>query len=160
MPDSKTPKASRPHVPGYGIPESLDGILPWSWVESRMRSPKNYWVATVRPDGRPHSVPVWGVWVEGILYFGGGPDTVWSRNLAASPQVVVHLESGDEVVIFEGTVDRINDPDHPKVSQLDDAYEKKYNMRHGTPFWILQPRVVFAWSKYPDDTTRFKFDGV
>src|SRR3990172_9478444 len=123
MADPRIPKASRPHVPGYGIPESTDGMLAWSWVEERMAKPKNYWVATTRPDGRPHTVPVWGVWVDGTLHFGGGPDTVWSRNLAANPNVAVHLESGSEVIIFEGVVERITDPHHPKVARLDDAYE-------------------------------------
>lgn len=156
--NSLEPQASRPHIPGYGIPTTIKGILPWSHVGERMERSRNYWVGTVRPDGRPHVVPVWGVWLDGTLYFGGGPDTLWSRNLAATPQVAVHLESGDDVVILEGTVERITDPAHPLVSRIDDAYEAKYHMRHGTPFWVLRPQVAFAWSKFPDNTTRWRLD--
>lgn len=152
------PRPSRPYIPGYGIPTNIEGTLPWSHVGERMERSRNYWVGTVRPDGRPHVVPVWGVWLDGTLYFGGGPDTRWSRNLAISPQVAVHLESGDDVVILEGSVERITDPDHPLVTRLDDAYEAKYHMRHGIPFWVLRPRIAFAWSKFPDNTTRWVFN--
>lgn len=153
------PRPGRPIMPeGYGIPKSMQGILPWSHVGERLSQARNYWVGTMRPDGRPHAVPVWGVWVEGTLYFGGGPTTRWSRNLAAHPQVVVHLESGDDVVILEGTVDRIANPQHPLLSKIDDAYEAKYNMRHGIPLWVLRPEVAFAWNKFPDNMTRWLFD--
>lgn len=157
LPNKPEPQASRPHIPGYGIPASIEGVLPWSHVEERMASSRNYWVGTVRPDGRPHVVPVWGVWVEGTLYFGGGPETRWSRNLAANPQVAVHLESGDDVVIVEGSVEQITDPNHPLATRIDDAYEAKYAMRHGLPCWVLRPRLAFAWSKFPDNTTRWRF---
>ncbi|HVE92203.1 MAG TPA: pyridoxamine 5'-phosphate oxidase family protein [Actinomycetota bacterium] len=145
----------RPHIPGYGIPEHLEGLLPWDHVARRMEGSRHYWVSTCRPDGRPHAMPVWGVWVEGTLYFGGGPQTVWSRNLAANPLVCVHLESGDDVVVLEGSVDRITEASHPMMSRIDDAYEAKYEMRHGPPIWVLRPTVAFAWTKFPDDMTRW-----
>lgn len=151
------PAPSRPYVPEYGIPESVEGTLPWEHVVAQMEQSRNYWIVTTKPDGQPHAVPVWGVWVDGTLVFGGGPQTRWSRNLATNPKVAVHLESGDDVVIFEGTVARINDPDHPMVAHVDDAYEAKYDMRHGTPFWVLQPRVAFAWRSFPNDATRWVF---
>lgn len=152
-----TPQPGRPYVPGYGIPTSIEGVLPWSHIIERMSQARNYWVGTTGSGGQPHTVPVWGVWLEDTLYFGGGPGTRWSRNLAANPQVAVHLESGDDVVILEGVVERITDPAHPLVKSIDDAYEAKYDMRHGTPLWVLRPRLVFAWSKFPDNATRWQF---
>ena len=92
------------------------------------------------------------------LYFGGGPRTRWSRNLAANPRVAVHLESGDDVVILEGEVDRIDDPQQPLLAEIDDAYEEKYDMRHGPPVWVLRPRVVLAWSEFPTNATRWRFE--
>ena len=58
------PRSGRPHMPGYGIlgPDGGTGLLPWSWAEERLRDSRNYWLATVRPDGRPHVMPVWAVW--------------------------------------------------------------------------------------------------
>lgn len=45
---------------------------------------------------------MWGVWLDGVLYFGTGAGSVKARNLAANPALVVHLESGDKAVIMEG----------------------------------------------------------
>ena len=56
----------RPHIPGYGIPTHTEGLLPWSFALERLEKARNYWVATTRPDGRPHTVPVWGVLVDGV----------------------------------------------------------------------------------------------
>jgi len=149
------PTPTRPIVKDYGIPEDEEGLLNWDFVDERMANARNYWVATVEVNGRPHTVPVWGIWRNNILYFGGGPDTRWSRNVAQNQEVVVHLESGDEVVIFEGSVQRIQDAE--LMAPIDDLYEEKYKIRHGPPIWILTPRVVFAWGTYPTTTTRWLF---
>lgn len=155
-----TPAASRPHIPGYGIPTTVEGTLPWSHVEAQLKAARNYWVSSTRPDGRPHARPVWGVYVNGMVYFGGSPEVRWARNLAQNPAVVVHLESGDQVVILEGTVEKHTEENTSAelLTQIDDAYEAKYNMRHGTPVWQLKPHVAFAWTRFPDDTTRWKFE--
>ena len=68
---------------GYGLlPESEGkGLLPWNWVTERLERSRNYWIATTRPDGRPHVMPVWGVWMEDALYFGTDPASVKGRNI-------------------------------------------------------------------------------
>lgn len=140
----------------YGIPEALEGSLPWSHVVERLERATEYWVATASPDGAPLARPTWGAWVDGVLYFGGGPRTRWSRNLAANPRASVHLESGTDVVIVEGRVGRLTDPGDPVVAAADDVYEAKYGMRHGIPLWVLRPDVVFAWTDFPADATRWR----
>lgn len=160
MTDSKVtvPDASLPvNVEDYGFPESRDKLLPWEFVSERMAKARNYWICTVSPDGQPHVVPVWGVWVDNVLHFGGAPYTRWARNLEANPTVTVHLEDGTEVVIFEGRVTRITEADDPRLTAIDDAYEVKYDMRHGPPIWILHPRKVLAW-KTMDTVTRWLFE--
>lgn len=151
---------SRPYIAHaeYGVPKTIKGTLPWSHAVERLQKSKNYWIGTVSPEGKPHTMPTWGVWVDNTLYFGGGPQTRWSRNLAENPAVAVHLESGDDVIALEGTVGRITDPNDPEVKSIDDAYEAKYGMRHGIPLWMLRPQVVFAWTKFPNDMTRWKFN--
>jgi hypothetical protein len=64
------PVASRPHVPGYGISQSLDGLLSWSEVEKSLEAARSYWLVTTSVDGSPHSRPVDGIWLDGVLYFG------------------------------------------------------------------------------------------
>jgi Pyridoxamine 5'-phosphate oxidase len=152
------PVADRPYIahPEYGVPKSTKDLLRWSWVAERLASAQNLWICTTSPDGAPHVRPTWGVFVDDTICFGGGPETRWSRNLRANPEVTVHLESGTDVVIAEGRVDRITDSDDPRMTAIDDAYEQKYKMRHGAPMWLLAPRVVLAWSSFPKDMTRFR----
>ena len=75
--------------------------LGWDEVAERFAAARNWWVATAGPSG-PHAVPVWGVAVEGALCFYGDAGSVRSRNLAADPRVVLHLESGEQVLIVHG----------------------------------------------------------
>lgn len=90
----------------------------------------NYWIGTTRPDGRPHAVPVWGVWLDEDFYFEGGPDTRRGRNLAANPAVGIHVERGDEVAILEGTVEQIAGPDQALADNLVEAFDAKYGPKY------------------------------
>ena len=95
--------AGRPRFPrAYGIPAAEDGLLPWSWAGERLDGSRNYWVATTKPDGAPHAMPVWGLWLDGAFVFSTSPESRKGRNLARDPRVVVHVESGEEVVVLEG----------------------------------------------------------
>lgn len=57
---AEEPTPSRPHMPGYGLPNGSEGLMPWSWAEERLQGSHNYWLATVRPDGRPHLMVIGG----------------------------------------------------------------------------------------------------
>jgi hypothetical protein len=121
----QNPDPQRPYFgKTYGIDPSPAGLLPWSWVTEQMARSRNYWIGSTRPDGRPHIAPVWGVWLDGVLYFSTDRSSRKSRNLAVNPQVVVHLESGDDVVILEGVVDELRDLELYK--QVARAYNTKY----------------------------------
>ena len=87
-------------------------------MTERMAEAQNYWVCTVSPDGQPHSTPVWGLWLDDRLYFGGGPQTRRNRNLAENPAVCVHLESGSDVVILHGDAQVLREPDLSLVTRL------------------------------------------
>lgn len=154
------PIVDRPYIAHkeYGVPSHREGLISWSEVAARFEDEKNYWVATVTADGAPMARPVWGVFVDDTICFGGGPKTKWSQNLLRDPRVSVHLESGTEVVIAEGTAERLTDADDPRLPAIDDAYEVKYEMRHGPPVWLLRPSLVLAWNNFPHDMTRFRFE--
>jgi hypothetical protein len=154
--DPVNARRTRPFVEdSYGIPDDDTGMLPWSHVVERLIPLRNYWLSTTRPDGRPHAMPVWGVWVDGYLHFGGGRGTRKAKNLARNPHVSIHTEDGDDVVIIEGIVEEVVDAD--AQVRIDDAYEEKYDMRHGTPVWRVRPVRVFAWTSFPGDTTCWRF---
>ena len=135
---------------------------------ARLRASTIYWIATTRPDGRPHSMPVWGVWVDEALWFGTYGQKV--RNLAHVPYAVAHIESGEDVAIIEGPVERLELADAPAAVTA--AYREKYvDPTTGEPFelqaaaesgddsWLykLRPRVGHAWVEgaYLETQTRW-----
>jgi general stress protein 26 len=151
-----TPRRRRPDFdPGYGISTDDEGMFPWSWAEERLEASRNYWIVTASADGEPSAVPVWGVWAAGAVYFGTSPSSRKGRNLARDPRVVVHLESGDEVVILHGEAEVVEVDD-----SILDAYEAKYGYRPpSTQLYRLQPARALAWleADYPRTATRFDF---
>src|SRR5713226_6503440 len=126
------PCASRPIMPqDYGVPDQDDGMLPWSWAVERLERARLYWFSTVRADGRPHAMPAWALWIDGGLYFEGGPDTVRMRNIAARPNVVVQVhDQGDEVVIVEGLGGAGGRPSAELARELADGFAAKYGESH------------------------------
>ena len=142
-------------------------MLPWSHVSERMQAAHNYWIATTSPGGRPHATPVWGVWVDETFYFDGSPKTRRGRDLAANPAVAVHLENGTDVVILEGEAHQVHHPDRALTTRLAAAYSAKYaalGYEPGPDSWDsgglyrLRPRLAFAWTQFPTDATRWRFD--
>src|SRR3712207_1662955 len=126
-----------------------------------MAEARNYWVATVRPDGRPHATPVWGLWVDGAFYFGVAPATRKARNLLKNPNVVVHLEGGEDMVIVEGVAEVVRDPDPGLVERLFASSKAKSEAgsRDVEGSYVVRPRVAFAWSAgSPSTYTRWVFD--
>jgi PPOX class probable F420-dependent enzyme len=158
------PQPGRPAMPaGYGIQAEPDGLLTWNWAAERLARARNYWLATARPDGRPHVAPVWGIWLDGAVMFGTHRRSLKGRNLARNPYLVLHLESGDEVVILEGVVEELTAPGG--FQRYADAYAAKYDFRPepGGPddvTYRLQPQVALAWleSDFPRTATRWLFD--
>ncbi len=78
-------------------------LVTWGEVVARFDAARNAWFGTVDPAGGPHAVPIWTASVDEVLYVFGERRSVKFRNIAVNPHVVVHLESGDEVVIVRGS---------------------------------------------------------
>lgn len=142
------PKAGRPFMPGYGIPDTdaHQGLLSWSWAHARLERSHNYWLATVRPDGRPHVMPVWGLWLDGSFLFSTGRQSRKARNLATNAHCVVCTEQAEEAVILEGKVHRVSDT--VLVEKFCEGYLAKYNwdMRAmlEEPIYRVEPVAAFG----------------
>jgi hypothetical protein len=162
--------SDRPEVPtGYGVPEDQEGLLKWSLVESRLKESLNYWVATTRPDGRPHVIPRWGVWMDGRFWYDGAVDTIHVRNLNHNPACVLHLEDGSQAVMVEGRSNAADPPDLDLGTALAAEFSAKYAMLGYAPkpdSWqgrdagglrVMAPVKAMAWFDFPTDMTRFRF---
>lgn len=162
--DTLSLRVDRPHAPSvYGFSRAAGPLLDWAQVEARLRTAENYWLATVSPDGRPHVTPIWGVWVEGMLYFSGFPTARWVRNLAANSAVTAHLESGEEVVIVEGLAEDVV-TDAALGERIVAAWDAKYGRLAPEPatdgVLRLRPRTARAWTDAETfaDATRWTWE--
>lgn len=160
------PIRSRPTMPdGYGVPEHDEGLLDWSWAVERLTTARNYWFCTTRPDGRPHAMPAWAAWVDGALYFDGSPETRRARNLAQNSAIVVHLESGDEVVVLEGEAVYIPGAERGLAERLAAALAAKYAPTYEPSpdtwneggLWSVRPTAAFGWTQFPANVTRWRW---
>jgi pyridoxine/pyridoxamine 5'-phosphate oxidase len=165
------PRASRPYWPD-ALETSKDpttGLKPWSWALERLEKSHNYWVATSRPDGRPHLMLVWGVWWEDAFWFSTGLRTRKARNLAAEPHCVIGTEQADEAVILEGIAQDITD--RAVWKQVVQVYNRKYGGDVGplletssSCVFRVRPEVAFAQDEhaenFSDALTRWNFPEV
>jgi hypothetical protein len=156
------PKVSRPRMPdGYGVPDDMKDALSYDHVRERMAAARNYWVASVNPNGRPHARPIWGGWIDDLLYLEGSPETRTMRNITDQGWASVNLDSGDEVVVVEGPVEVVGKMEPALFQRLADQMEgkyKSYRPESGDGMRRLTPKKVFAWTSFPKDVTRWTFE--
>ena len=163
------PRASHPYWPDALSKSSDDtsNLKPWSWALERLERSHNYWIATSRPDRRPHLMLVWGIWWQDAFWFSTGPRTRKARNIAAFPHVVIATEKADEAVILEGTAEEITD--RTVWKKLAKVYNEKYGgdvepllMASDGCVFRVQPQVAFAQDEHAEDfaeaVTRWLFE--
>lgn len=151
-------------MPGsYGVKRTSEGMVSWSSANGRLTKAHNYWLVTSQPSGKAHAAPVWGLWLGGFFWFSTDPSSRKGRDIAKNRNVVLHLESGDDVVIVEGVADRLPSSE-PFLSRLVDSYEKKYGFRLDTNsssygVYRVKPRAAYAWleKNFPKSATRWIF---
>jgi pyridoxamine 5'-phosphate oxidase-like protein len=134
-----------------------------------------YWLATTRPDGRPHVAGIGALWVDGKIYFVSGMRTRKSRNLAANPRCVLSVSLPGIDLVFEGTAIRV--ADRPTLLRLakryaaqgwpasvsGSAFTAEYSAPSaGPPPWnlyVVKPSTAFGVaSSDPPGATRWRFE--
>ena len=146
-------------MPGYGVSESREGVLPWSWALTRIENSRNHFIASTRPDGRPHVMPVWGVWCDDRYVFSTGITTVKSKNLLRQPAIAVTFEDEKYAVVLEGIAEITPLADVPGFV---DAYKEKYEyeIKEG-PVWSVVPTCAFAFvedDSFAQTATKWMWD--
>jgi nitroimidazol reductase NimA-like FMN-containing flavoprotein (pyridoxamine 5'-phosphate oxidase superfamily) len=160
------PKADRPFAPGYGIvgPEDGKGLLPWTWVARKMNRSHTFWLATIHAaHGRPHVMPVWGVWLDDAFFLSTGRKSRKGQNLAANPACTVTNDDGEEAVIVEGQASQVEDA--AALERIASDYKKKYKMDPrgmGEPIFMVRPKTVFGFieKSFPKSATRWRFENL
>jgi nitroimidazol reductase NimA-like FMN-containing flavoprotein (pyridoxamine 5'-phosphate oxidase superfamily) len=159
--------ASRPYMPGYGIagPGVGTGLLPWSWAHERLAASHDYWLATVRPDGRSHLMPVWAVWNGESLWFSSARGSRKATNLRAHPRCSIATDNAYQPVVVEGDAVEVTDPE--LLRHALDLENAKYGTDYGdemidsaTNSWFrLRPIVVFSLDEndFTGSPTRWSF---
>ncbi|WP_274560797.1 pyridoxamine 5'-phosphate oxidase family protein [Streptomyces spiramyceticus] len=150
----------------FGVQMQSGELLPWTWAVERLAAARTYWIATTRPDGRPHTRPVWGVWLEDGFWFSTG--SVARLSLPRNPEISVHLDDGDRPVIVEGTAEAVSEV--RALARFVAAYNPKYDwdiaatddgVADGSgaagPAFRVRPRLVFGWDSDMRAPTRWRF---
>lgn len=98
--------------------------IPWAEARGRLEQADGYWLATARPDGRPHVRPILAVWADGALHFSTSPVARKGKNLVrGSPCVIATGGPGLDLVV-EGDAVRVTDD--ATLRRVAEAYASKY----------------------------------
>lgn len=147
---AQEPKGSRPKMPSYGLADADggSGLMPWSWATDRLIKSHNYYLATTRPDDRPHVMPIWGLWMDDSFYFSTGRQSRKARNLMANPNCVICTEKLNESLIVEGTAEEVEAVSLPAT--IAEAYFAKYGWKLDPamgPIFRVRPMIVFGFDE-------------
>ena len=117
--------------------------MSWTQAAGLFSIAHNYYLSIVRADGRPHVMPIWGVWSGGAFYFSTGRQSRKSTNLSLNPNCVVWPENASEAVILEGTAKEVGE--RSLRSRFVAVYKKKYDWDMSDtkePIYEDRPSVV------------------
>ena len=138
-------------------PATLDSSQPKdAHIQERLERNVIIWITSVRPDGRPHSVPVWFLWEDGTVLIFSRPDQK-IKNLRANPRVVLALDDtqgGDDVILFEGTAELLPTP---SLEVMNPAYAAKYQRQLDAFQWTRESMAQDYSQPIRITPTRFLF---
>jgi general stress protein 26 len=112
----------------------------WSDIDRRLTDAPLYWIVTVRSNGRPHAVPLCGVWHDCAFFFCTGDAEQKMRNLEHDPHVTVTAGplgaegwgTGKDIAV-EGVATRVSEP--ALLVELAEEWAAKYDGD-----WVFEAR--------------------
>ena len=157
-------------------PVAEQHVIPTPWAEARGRlaDADSYWLATGRPDGLPHLVPVLAVWVDDALHFVASPSSRKAKNLARDAHCVITARRDALDLVVEGTAAKVSD--EARLHRVAEVYASKYDwhvtMRDGAfyadgaptagppPYEVYEVTPTMSFGFPTDETfrpTRWRF---
>ncbi len=155
--------------------------IPWTVALEALESGESgasehptQFLATTRPDGRPHLAGVGAVWDDGKVYFVSGDGTRKSRNVAQNANCAIAMSFKTIDLVIEGTATKVTDDATLRrlaerfaeggwpAKVEDGAFTYDYSAPSaGPPPWDLYevtPTTVFGvLSAEPGGATRWRF---
>ena len=166
--DPESPPVSRVTTLPDDVPLTT---LTWATAHTRLAECETYLLATVRPDGRPHVVPVLAVWLDGAMHVNTGRTARKTRNLGHNPHCVLTAPDADLDLVVEGAATKVTE--RAILQRVADAFPTKYPWWHPTvhdgvfrdpdtgeprDVFAIVPAVVFAFGKeHGLSATRWSF---
>jgi nitroimidazol reductase NimA-like FMN-containing flavoprotein (pyridoxamine 5'-phosphate oxidase superfamily) len=136
-------------------------------LEAYLEAGRTVRLATVGPDDRPHVVPLWFVWLDGVAYLNSTRGNLTLRNLERNPVATGSIDDGDAYeelrgVLLSGPVQEAGDD--PRVEEVARRWSQKYLGGNPVPYgrwrnrvWLrLRPDRVTSWDfrKIPEARAR------
>jgi PPOX class probable F420-dependent enzyme len=153
-------------MPGYGTSAGPEGLLSWDWAIERLTTSRNYWLSSRDPEGRPHLMPVWGMWLDESLWFSSANASRKARNLRRDPRCSMSTENPLEPVVLEGVAEVISD--EADLLRLLTAENAKYETEYGPEMvdpaqntcFRIRPRRVLGLdlADFEGSPTRWTFE--
>ena len=150
-------------------------ISPWAEAREQLEQAGKYWLATVKPNGQPHVMPVFGIWSEDALYFTSAAAARKARNLARNSHCVITANGKNLDLVIEGEVAKVRD--EARLQHVAERYASKYGWHlrvrggayladYGAPsagpppyeLYEVRPVTVFGLgTEEPFGATRWRF---
>ncbi|KHL15143.1 UNVERIFIED_CONTAM: pyridoxamine 5'-phosphate oxidase [Mumia flava] len=146
-------------------------VKPWSQARTCLESAPKVWLATTRPEGRAHVMPILIVWVGDAPCFATRPVSRKGRNLATDGRCVITVSGEDLDLVVEGLATRVTaDDDLTEVAAAFlDKYAWEFAVRDGVvrdgplldapeyAFFRLVPTRAFGYGADGLTATRWRF---
>ena len=150
--------------------------IPWSRALEQLDAGVDgtCWLATTRPDGRPHVAGIGALWLEGKFYIVTGASTRKGRNLTKNPNCTISVALKGLDLAVEGSAVKVkDDATLQRLARLyagqgwpatvkDGAFTAPYSAPSaGPPPWDLYaitPKTAFGVATAePHGATRWRF---
>ncbi|MEU9834524.1 pyridoxamine 5'-phosphate oxidase family protein [Streptosporangium sp. NPDC048047] len=146
-------------------------VKPWEQARACLETVPKGWFSTVRPDGRPHAMPVMPVWADGAPWIATRPTSRKGRNLAGDPRCVLTVAGEDLDLVIEG--DAARSLDEAELRRVAAVFTAKYGWKltvrdgsvhedslPGSPeygFYRIVPVRAFGYGADGLTATRWRF---
>lgn len=145
----------------------LDLSMTPAELEAYLDAGRTIRLATASPDGVPHVVPLWFVWLDGVAYLNSTRGNLTLRNLERNPVATGSVDDGEAYeelrgVLLSGTMEEAGDD--PRIEEVAGRWSRKYLGGNPVPYgrwrnrvWLrLRPDRITSWDfrKIPEARAR------